>query len=46
MQNGGDYDIPALTLKRGLGAGKQGFDLHVDDQKVYLKDASAFRGAP
>lgn len=28
-QNGGDYDLPALTLKAGLGSSTQGFGLHV-----------------
>ena len=31
IQNDGDYDIPAMTLKPGLEApGQQGFGLHVD----------------
>jgi NAD(P)H dehydrogenase (quinone) len=28
-QNGGDYEIPSLELKDGLGAGQGGFDIHV-----------------
>lgn len=28
-QNGGDYEIPSLELKDGLGAGQSGFDIHV-----------------
>ncbi|MGC1549281.1 MAG: hypothetical protein WA777_12200, partial [Rhodanobacter sp.] len=30
-QNHGDYNIPALTLKTGLGSGRTGFALHQDD---------------
>lgn len=30
-QNGGDYAIPALTLREGLAPGKTGFGMHVDD---------------
>lgn len=33
-QNHGDYNIPALTLKSGLGSGKTGFALHRDDVKA------------
>lgn len=29
QQNGGDYLIPSMELKEGLGAGKSGFGLHV-----------------
>lgn len=41
MQNGGDYDVPACTLKRGLSPGKHGLDMHVDDQKVHLARVSS-----
>jgi NAD(P)H dehydrogenase (quinone) len=29
MQNGGDYEIPTMTLKRGVSAGRHGFDIHL-----------------
>lgn len=29
QQNGGDYLIPSMELREGLGAGKSGFGLHV-----------------
>lgn len=33
MQNGGDYDIPSMQLKTGLGAGRQGLDIHLADRR-------------
>lgn len=32
MQNGGDYDIPSMQLKTGLGIGRQGLDIHLADR--------------
>lgn len=32
MQNGGDYDIPSMQLKSGLGGGRQGLDIHLADR--------------
>ncbi|WP_025111324.1 NAD(P)H-dependent oxidoreductase [Pseudomonas sp. H1h] len=29
QQNGGDYEIPALTLKDGIAPGMEGFDAHI-----------------
>jgi NAD(P)H dehydrogenase (quinone) len=31
MQNGGDYEIPSMQLKTGLGVGRQGLDIHLSD---------------
>jgi NAD(P)H dehydrogenase (quinone) len=30
-QNGGDYEIPSLVLKEGLGAGRMGLGIHLKD---------------
>lgn len=32
MQNGGDYEIPSMQLKSGLGIGRHGLDIHLADR--------------
>jgi NAD(P)H dehydrogenase (quinone) len=40
-QNRGDYAIPALTLKPGLGAGRTGFALHHDENRRAINAAAS-----
>lgn len=32
MQNGGDYEIPSMQLKSGLGSDRRGLDIHLADR--------------